>query len=243
MGKLAAIYNTFDGVELLNGSINCIKDHVELIIIVYQDVSNWGEYYDPLPDFSRHGIGNYILVKYNPVGKDGRSNEIAKRNLGLEIAKENNCTHFLHMDCDEYYENFEEAKRLYFSSGAGGSVCKLYTYFKTPEFRFKEPDNYFVPFIHRLRKKTVSGYSQYKFHVDPTRKINELNVVELPVFMHHYSWVRKDIERKCRNSTARNRILKGNMLDYYNRDLEPGLFIQDYGQSIVKVKNQFGIQV
>lgn len=240
--KIAAIYHAWDGVELLNGSIDCIKDHVDLIIIVYQDVSNWGEYYNPLPDFKRHGL-NYILVKYEPKIKDGRINEIAKRNLGLKIAKENNCTHFLHLDCDEYYDNFEEAKRLYFASRAGGSVCRLYTYFKSAEWRFKYPDDYFVPFIHRLKKNTVAGYRHYNFNVDPTRKVNELNVVELPVFMHHYSWVRKDIERKCRNSTARERILKGNMLNYHKGNLRNGLYIADYGQQLIRVPNQFNIQV
>src|SRR5688572_24354584 len=105
--KLCVIFNVWDGAELLNGSIDCIKNHVDLIIIVYQDVSNWGEYYDPLKDFNRHGL-KYILVKYEPKIKDGRTNEIAKRNLGLKVAKENGCTHFSHMDCDEYYENFAE---------------------------------------------------------------------------------------------------------------------------------------
>jgi len=48
--KLAAIYNVWDGVELLHGSIECIKDHVNQIIIVWQNVSNIGEIYDPMPE-------------------------------------------------------------------------------------------------------------------------------------------------------------------------------------------------
>ncbi len=47
--KLAAIYNVWDGVELLKHSIASIKQDVDLIIIVYQDISNFGEEFNPLP--------------------------------------------------------------------------------------------------------------------------------------------------------------------------------------------------
>jgi hypothetical protein len=40
--KLAAIYNAWDGVELLKGSMNCLKDGVDIFIVIYQDVSNYG---------------------------------------------------------------------------------------------------------------------------------------------------------------------------------------------------------
>jgi hypothetical protein len=65
--KLSVIYNVFDGVELLRGSMLCMKDHVDLFIIVYQDVSNFGEQYNPLPDMDLSGFSNVTLVKYDPV--------------------------------------------------------------------------------------------------------------------------------------------------------------------------------
>ena len=46
--KLAAIYNVWDGVELLRGSMESVKDGVDLFIIVYQNVSNIGEVFHPL---------------------------------------------------------------------------------------------------------------------------------------------------------------------------------------------------
>lgn len=250
--KLSAIYNVWDGVELLAGSINCIKDHVDLIIIVYQPVSNFGEEYNPIDDINEaldsiSGLPEIILTQYTIEIEAGALNEKAKRNQGLLISKINNCTHFLHLDCDEYYKDFSEAKKLYIESGSAGSVCKLWTYFKHPTFRLAENEGYFVPFIHKLNDNTVAGKADYPFYVDPTRVINEENVVELPVFMDHFSWVRADIERKIRNSSAKKNLERGTLLkDYYSEALvfhPEGYYIADYDQKITVVENYYQIQI
>lgn len=245
--KLAAIYNVWDGEELLKGSMMRLKDHVDLFIIVHQKESNFGEWYEQFPSIEHICLnGEFKLVElyeYQPrVGMGGAFNEKAKRNMGLDIARSAGCTHFIHMDCDEYYEDFGEAKQLYINSGHKGSVCKLYTYFGEPTLRFENPDGYYVPFIHELRPDTKAGDTKYPFYCDPTRRINETDIVELPVFMHHYSWVRNNIERKCRNSSAKSNIEKGTMLkDYYSKELGPGYYVKDYKQRLIEVENIFGI--
>lgn len=242
MKKLAAIYNCWDGIELLRGSMLCLKDHVDLFIIVWQDVSNFGELYSPIPDMDLSGFSNVILQRYDPVIGNGAFNEKKKRNIGLNIAMREGCTHFLHIDCDEFYEDFGRAKELYLQSENRGSVCKLYTYFKLPTLRFETPDGYFLPFIHELRPETQAGVSKYPFYCDPTRRINEVNVIELPVFMHHFSWVRKDIERKCRNSSAKENIERGKMLqDYYSEDVGEGFYVRDYDKKLTVVPDLFNI--
>jgi hypothetical protein len=239
--KLAAIYNVWDGVELLRGSMNCIKGHVELIIIVWQDVSNFGESYNPIPDIDLSGFSRVILQKYTPVPGNGMMNEKSKRNLGLDIARREGCTHFLHMDCDEYYEDFGKAKELFIESGKPGSVLKLMTYFKLPTLRFENPDNYFVPFIHELTEKTEAGARDYPFWTDPTRRINVSEVVELPVFMHHFSWVRLDIERKARNSSAKKNIENSFLMEDYRSEVGTGSYIRDYQQKLIEVEDIFRI--
>lgn len=251
--KLAAIYNVWDGVELLKGSIDCIKGHVDTIIIVHQHISNFGEMYDPLPEidkiFDSHLTRSHecLYSKYIPSDIGGALNEKQKRNRGLEIARSCGCTHFIHLDCDEYYKNFAEAKQMYIQSGAAGSVCKLFTYFKEPEYRFAEPDNYFVPFIHRLNENTVAGVKYYPFYVDPTRKINEENVIELPIFMHHFSYVRKNIDRKINNSSAKRNILKSTVMEDYNskalNENPEGFFVRFFEQKLTVVDNYFNIQI
>lgn len=241
--KLAAIYNVWDGVELLKGSMNCIKNDVDIFIIVYQEVSNFGEYYNPLLAMDLNGF-NFVLVKYVPQNIAGQINETAKRNKGLQAARKYNCTHFINIDCDEYYKDFAIAKQQYIKSGCSGSVCKIYTYFKLPTLRFETEDGYFVPFIHELFENTVAGQCIYPYYVDRTRKINCQNVVLLDIFMHHFSWVRKNIEQKCRNSSAKNNIERGTMLnDYYNTELKPGFYVKDYEKKLIGVANYFNIHI
>jgi hypothetical protein len=238
--KLAAIYNVFDGEELLEGSIKSIHDFVDVVIIVFQTVSAYGESY--FPEFSDFTLDDSksVFVRIFP-NDSPRDTEIKKRNIGLAYAKKHGCTHFLHMDCDEYYQDFGQAKEMYLNTGAAGSVCRLHTYFKKPTLRLDRPENYFVPFIHELKPHTKAGSLTYPFYVDPTRRINESDVIELPIFMHHYSWVRKDIGRKVRNSTARKNIEKKSYLDDYNKDLKDGDYLPCYERNLIEVPDYFNI--
>lgn len=243
--RLGCIINVWDGEEHLRGSMECLRDHVDVFIIVTQNVSNFGEHYSPTLDVAGF---NTVIVKYTPAFNAGAINETNKRNLGLEVAKAEKCTHFLHMDTDEYYEDFGKAKRDYIKSGLGGSVCKIYTYFKKPEWRCDREDGYFVPFIHRLRADSkCTPRNKYPFYVDPTRRVNETDVILLDIHMHHMSWVRENIERKCRNSSAKVNIERGTLLkDYYNPEIESnpeGYYIKDWDRKIVVVPNRFGIRI
>lgn len=242
--KLAAIINAWDGIEMLPGAIKCIHEHVDLIIIVYQNISNYGEEFDPLPEIEfLELLGKVVFVKYDPtIAWEGNLNERAKRNLGIDFARDNKCTHFLGMDVDEFYDDFAEAKQLYIDSGHKGSVCKMRTYFKKPTFMMDPPEGYYVPFIHELGEETRSGSSSYKFFVDPTRAINETDVIELPIFMHHFSWCRKDIMRKCRNSSSRG-IIKNStiMKDYHSPELGEGFFLTNWNRRIKIVEDRFGL--
>lgn len=247
--KLAAIYSVFDGEEHLPHSIKTIFDHVDLVIIVWQDISNWGEAYSPVTklmtpeDFAGFDYNKIWLIKYDPILHMGpMMNERSKRNFGISVARDKGCTHFFHIDCDEYYEDFKGAKEMYLNSGCAGSVCRLHTYFKKPTLRLDRPEDYYVPFIHQLKPDTKSGASSYKFYCDPTRTINESDVIELPIFMHHFSWVRKDIGRKVRNSTARENIERGTLhKDYEDPAVAPGFHVRDYQRNLIEVPDIFGL--
>lgn len=242
--KLASIINAWDGIETLPHAIQSVIDHVDLVVIVYQDISNFGEIYSPMPEIEHLGLIDKIeFVKYEPRPDFGGSmNERLKRNLGIDFARDNHCTHFFAQDVDELYEDFGKAKELYIKSGHKGSVCRLLTYFKKPTFQFDRPEDYYVPFIHELREDTKSGSSSYKFYVDPTRTINESDVVELPIFMHHFSWCRKDIMKKARNSSASG-IIKNSTIftDYNSPDLGEGYFLSNWNRRIRVVEDKFGL--
>jgi hypothetical protein len=237
--KLAAIYNVWDGEEMLIPSMNSVRNGVDLFIIVYQKISNYGEQYDPLKNLDLSDF-NHILIEYTPIPNNGFANEKAKRNLGIHCAKENNCTHILQMDCDEFYQYFHFAKEEYLQSGCDGSVAKIITYFKTPTLRLKQFDNYYVPFIHKLHPDTQTGSKDYPFYVDPTRGINTTDIFLITDAMHHFSYVRKDIERKARNSSARKNIAKSKLLqDYYDPNIKAGSFLADFHQHLIEVEDIF----
>lgn len=241
--KLATIYNVFDGVELLIPSMNSVKSRTDLFIIVWQRISNFGEDIGfDLPDHIKGFPDNTIFVEYTPPNLSGAPNESAKRNIGIERAKTEGCTHFLLMDCDEFYRTFDYAVDEYLQSGADGSVAKIITYFQKPTLRLKQFDNYYVPFIHRLNENTKTGAKTYPFYVDPTRRINTANVILITDSMHHFSYVRKDINIKIRNSSARKNIMKSKLLDdYLNPKVGPGYFVQDFHQTLIEVEDYFNL--
>lgn len=247
MKKLAAIYNIFDGEELLKYSVKSVAA-CDLFIFVYQTTSNFGERHDPLPGIMAAiafgGVTNYELHEYIPdPSLGGGINETNKRNKGIRIAHKHECTHFLHLDCDEIYRYFPGMVDVYESSGKSGSACPILTYFKLPTLRFESQDSYYVPFIHELKRNTVAGHHAYPYYVDPTRRINCDDVVLLTEPMHHFSYVRRDIVRKCRNSSARANIEKSNILTDYAAAC-PGYYVKDFfGQKLIEVRNQFGIEI
>lgn len=243
--KLAAIYNVFDGTELLKHSVDSVRSGVDIFIIIYQDISNFGEYYDPLPDITAAlASTQHVLYRYTPdLSKTGSWNETEKRNIGLKLAHQNHCNYFSFFDCDEVYANFDKNVKQFFDSGSLGSVCPIYTYFKLPTLRFEHHDNYYVPFIHLLKGSTAAGNYEYPFYVDPTRKIKCRDVILLREPMHHFSYVRKDIGMKLRNSSAKINIDRSNILTDYDLAC-PGYYVKDFfGQKLIEVSNQFGIEV
>lgn len=245
--KLASIINVWDGCELLKYAIKSTCEATDLYVIVYQTESNFGEKYDPSEEIQevlelfRHK--KFILRIYYPEKPGGFSNEVAKRNIGLYVAREHGCTHFYFQDTDELYENFPEAVQAYKDKCVEGTVCPIYTYFRRPTLRFENPDNYFVPFIHKLRPDSVAGTQNYPFYVDPTRSSTASGVVKLDVFMHHFSYIRRDLARKLCNSSAKFNINGAEIMRDYD-NAAPGYYVDHiFRQKLIEVPNLFNIEI
>ncbi len=257
--KLAVIYNVFDGEELLQKSIEQIRPYAALVIAVSQQRSNYGEYYE---DGHREcirlkelGLIDEVLL-YEPNLKikkkeRGLRNEISKRQLGLEIAKTQKATHFLLMDCDEFYdpEGFAKAVQYAGDDSRDGTVVLMKTYFKYPQWQIEGLDDYYVPFVHRLDSDTVCGISGYPHTVDPSRSTSHVQKIDsLPadcIVMHHYSWIRRDINRKTRNSSAKvylDKHQKRMLTDYTDARLGRKLFHWK-NKEIVSAQHYFGVDL
>lgn len=245
--KLAAIYNIYDGLELLKGSIECVRDFVDIVIVIAQEHSNYGEY-DPFVYPYCHylkdlGLVDHI-VKYSPYGNNPMACETQKRQIGINLAKREGSTHFVCMDADEYYlPNDMKSVCNERKVSDGGTVLRLQTYYKSPTLRLETPENYYVPFIHRLHRKTTTGVkNKYPFLVDPTRRINENNVKIIEgVYMHHFSYIRLDIKKKIKNSTARKNLEKKSWIyEEYDKAVS-GSFLKLFERKLIQVDDIFNI--
>lgn len=167
---------------------------------VYDGIENLGESITSIKD----NVDEVIIIygKYQD-----HKGEIAKRQKGVDRAKELGCTHVILMDCDEVYDpiEFKQAKDLFIKTNLSYSVCLLDTYYKTKEYKFAKQEAYFVPFIQKTGQLELSA--KWNYLCDPTRKMKTGNkeVVMLPITMKHYSHIRESEESykaKLLNSSA-----------------------------------------
>lgn len=209
--KLAAIYNAWgDCQDLLRKSIVNICPVVDLVIVIYSTRSNRGEEREFLQEVNDPKV---VYVNVEPIRHfSPAQNETMKRNAGLDYARANLCTHFLVMDSDEFYlcADVEREKERIERENLNGLVCGLRVYVKEPTLWCE--DHTLVPFIQKLTPEVSLGdYRHFPFtydkdrrcHIDPTRRPSHVSRVGWSdVVMHHFSYVRNDMDLKIRNSTA-----------------------------------------
>lgn len=211
--KLAAIIMCWDDWEMLSHCIKNISPLVDGVIVVGSETSNYREY-SKAPLYNPEEAFYYLKEPDLTVRPD--VNERDKRNYGLNIARNKGFTHFLMMDSDEMYksEPFLKEKERFLNENLNGLVCASQVYFKSPKLTIGL-DTTRVTFIHKITPNLRFEFNkQYPFawegnaiRIDPTRSLNINSGVEWSnIIMHHYSWVRKDYEKKIRNSTARTNI-------------------------------------
>lgn len=256
--KIAAIYNVWsDGIDLLQHSIDNISPVVDGIIIVWSATSNYGVYDPSIKDFINE---NNIWVQAEPDLRDKPSeSERKKRNAGLQKARELGFTHFVMMDADEFYvrSEFLKEKDRFLNDKLHGLVCRSQVYFKSPELTIGM-DVTLVPFIHKIgdnlsftwNKNYPYAWSSTngvpftpvkRIRIDPTRQMSITSGIEWSeIIMHHYSWVRKDIEKKIKNSSARYNIEISTVRQDF-LTAKDGQYCQFYDRQLARCPNLFGL--
>lgn len=245
--KLAAIFNVWaDAIELLPFAVDNIrKCGADYVIIVWSRFSNYnedgGDYIYPASN---------IMIQCEPIpDRPAAFNETRKRNAGLQMAKDLGATHFIMLDCDEFYEPeaFKLETERFHGEHLNGLVCGCQTYFRSPKLTIGL-DTTLVTFIHKLTPIISHGMNRnYPFawdpgiRIDPTRQLNINSGVEWSqIVMHHYSWIRKDYGLKIRNSTARRNIERSTILQDL-LDAKEGHFCKFYQKPLVRAQVDFGI--
>jgi hypothetical protein len=224
--KLGVGINIFDGLELLEPKLHNTREYSDYIVALVQIISYFGEKdnysYLLAQKFKKQGLIDHIHI-FNPVfpspiiyndliSSDAHKNETSKRNDGRIICLENNCTHYCSTDTDEFYflKQVKECKNIIEDFGYDTTSCPVREYRKSPIYKRKNIEDYFVSFISRADLKFVVNAS-YFCHVDPTRRVmgykNHHLFSKETIEMHHYTTIRKDkksLIRKYKNSSARD---------------------------------------
>lgn len=244
--KLAAIYNIWDGEELFKYSLESID--VDDVIIIWQETSNFGEKHDPFYAIA----GNGYLHKFHPdLTISGQENELNKRMLGIRLAAQRGNTHYMFIDSDEVYnkEQFKAAKEKAFKYDI--TACRLYTYYHSPEYRLTPLEEYYVPFICKIKEGMFlpTKENPYFVYADPTRGFRtkwDSTYIFKPdeLMMHHFSYVRRDIGRKLRNSSARGNFgnIEAKIKQFNEWEIGKPL-INFKGYDVEPVTNEFQISI
>ena len=237
--RLGVAYNLFDGEELIEYSIKSIRNNVDFICIIWQKISNHGEKCnEKLEEFLNKLVSEGLVDKlylYEPNivdtnGENASLNETKKRNIGLELCRQNGCNYHMTIDTDEFYteKQLQFMKKEMEDGDYGTGYCQHLQYYHDSIYQLKYPERQYVATIEKIMPNTKYIYNiPCIIPIDPTRKTNNVKENELRyrIFsrkecqMHHLSFVRKDIKKKLWNHSSKrffteesvNRIVK-----YYN---------------------------
>lgn len=245
MVKLAAIYNVWNDWDLLYHSTENIRPLVDGIIIIASEKSNYGEI-SPIPYWSRDKVFIREPQLHHPMNC-----ETDKRNYGLNIARQEGYTHFIMLDCDELYNPVDflrEKQRFIDNPDLAGLVCATQVYFKSPTLTIGL-DTTLVPFIHKItptlkhefNRRFPFAWEGHNIRIDPTRSLNIDSGVEWSeIVMHHFSYIRSDLKKKIRNSTARANIEKSTLIEDY-KNAKAGGYCEFYKKTLHSVPNYFNL--
>lgn len=220
--RLCVNINAFDASELIEPMLTEIRDQIDCVNALYQELSYWKnpmaeEDMDELRRLKSIGLIDNLIEFTPDFTKYSRVQECDKRNMGIDWAKEYGYSHVISMDADELYDakEFRNARSIIDKKGYTITYCSYVNYYRDFDHYLVYPFRPFVPFIH-------STYFRYTFDgpapgpTDPTRRINNPMNLGTYIFtddeirMNHAAWIRKDIRKKLENWSAKN---------YFSEDL------------------------
>jgi hypothetical protein len=254
--KIAFCYTAYNGMELLDKSIEQIHDIVDDVIICYQTVSNKGQPNNQIEKDLIRLKNKYLLhlVEFTPnLNLNTKINELNKHNLMLETAKKLKATHFIVSATDHYYIKEELKQAIIKSMDYDLTLTKMYTYYKHSTWQINPIEDYYMPLVMKIYDNTIfQKYGiQYPVLVDPSVKVNTCKWYyvfnESEIMMHHYSFVRNDIINKLVNaaSLSMHKVLSEGYIDEYeNYDINKNPGVKYFqGRKIKIVPDYFDIGI
>lgn len=253
--KLGVSYSVWDGYELLEAAIRSIRQEVDYVNVVYQVYSWYGQRCDDelvptLESLREKGLIDEIICYEVDDNLEPGKNELKKRNIGLHYAIKNSCTHFMTLDVDEFFlaEEFKIAKKNVYEKNITHSAINQVEYINATT-RMVGYLRFSAPFIYKIYKwSRLSSFCAFRYpaFIDPTKimfffpwsRFRYINEVE----MHHFTTLRKDVEKKCNNSSfANNDSIKSSLYEAYKDKMSQIDALIASGNA-VKCENVFRIE-
>jgi hypothetical protein len=245
--KLGVGVNIFSGLELLEPALLQIREHVHYIVGVFDRVSFEGDqpppyYFSLLEILKNKGLIDDLIehtfnITYVPL--EAQSLQREKSELGRKRALENECTHYLNMDCDEFYNARQFKESLQKAKDYEFTITCLFDYVKSPICRAKTISKLHCPFLIDINKRYMP--CNYPVLLDLSRTVSTNNYYIFnpdDLVMHHFTGVRFneiEIERKFQGHSHYMRMNESNRLDFYK--ILKGVDSSNY----IQVEDQFNI--
>lgn len=229
--KLGLCIIAFEATELLYNIISELRGSVDYVSLGLQKVSYHGDKMSAvdLAEIYRLRdedklIDNIVDVELD-ITKEPRVQETDKRNILIQDAQDQGCTHCIVIDSDEYYTKkaFETACGLIDQYNYPITYCQYINYYHDYKhflvYPFKQ--GMYVPFVTRVEYRHKFDCTDFTLPSDPTRRfvrpvktikkivdgngqIKEVKEYSVnyhifpwnTVKMHHLSWIRADIRKK-----------------------------------------------
>lgn len=238
--KLGVGYSVFNGCELLEHSIKQIRKYVDYIVVSYQEKNYYGETaildrdYKILFDLKNKGmIDELYCFKIDEYAEKNNGDEAQKIESRKRQENRIRClkagmTHFLDIDCDEFYitEQFIKAKKFIETHNINYSVVEYVNYYKNPTIQLTRNENNprYCPFICKIKEDEDLTFGD-KFcsfrindrliSVDKSRWYNTRDKIYLfdsdKIMMHHMTGVRINISDKYQNYSGRSEDISKNI--------------------------------
>ena len=246
--KTGLIYNVFDGEETFEASLNNMQQIVDCIVIVLQKESYTGikatlEMIALTEKFAAKGIK---VIEYETKPELRGDNHIVKYNLGLEYLRSQECTHFLLMDADEFYDitQFKACLKKFVDGNYDSSYCEITTYYGDEYSYFYE--DYKVPLFYKLNYeiRQFMHHGECSYLCDPKRSMTfegeHILFKREEIEMHHYSYIRNNYSHKFKSHPAQEVVQdRPQRIEKYLKEhiyYDKGLIFQDSGNKAVEVE-------
>ena len=189
--KIIAVSRAFYGDEWMKISLKSVENHVHKILIVTSN-KTWSKTSERPDNINKIFEDLHNQSKKYHLLRGSWDDQIQQQNDFLNFIRKNHseCTHILFIDTDEIYEDHEIQKLLELTkkNKTFNSVIrvKMFTYIKSIYYRVS-PQEIYQPIA-------IIPIRDYVYFSD-VRAVKTCPVYYSDVNMHHFSLVRKNIER------------------------------------------------